>query len=155
MLISIFTVSRAPLDVAGSPDLVFSANSPGLVLITARGVAEKRNRSEGVLVSRGKLMNKGVSASLLCLTGAGLRATAAPAAANTYCRQSRGASVYAGNPAMSCGFALSTAAAYHSYDNGSQLFSVSSPTTVLTYTMTRSHSGSVCQGGNNAVVYLS
>ena len=106
-------------------------------------------------MSRGKLTNKGVIASLLRLSGAELLATASPAAADTYCGQYRVASVYAGNPATSCGFALSTAADYHSYGNGSQLFSVSSPTTALPYTTTRSRYGSVCQGENNAVVCLS
>ena len=107
-------------------------------------------------MSLGNLGSKGVIACLLAMTGAGLLATAAPAVADTYCGQSsRGASVYAGNSATSCGFALNTAEAYHSYGNGSQPFSVSSPATGLTYTMTCTSAGSVCQGGNNAVVYLS
>jgi hypothetical protein len=86
---------------------------------------------------------------------AAMLATAPPAAANTYCGESsRGIAVYAGNSQTSCGFALNVAEAYASYGNGSQPFSVSSPATGLSYTMTCTGAGSVCQGGNNAVVYL-
>lgn len=81
--------------------------------------------------------------------------TAPFASAETYCGQSmRGASVYAGTPETSCGFALNTAAAYAAYGSGAQPFSVSSPVTGLTYTMVCTQAGSVCQGGNNAVVYF-
>lgn len=80
----------------------------------------------------------------------------APAAfADTYCGQaSSGASVYAGNLDTSCEFAISTAEAYGSYGKGSQPFSVHSPVTGQDYTMTCTNAGSVCHGGNNAVVYL-
>jgi hypothetical protein len=82
-------------------------------------------------------------------------ASAPFASAETYCGQSmRGAAVYAGTPETSCGFALNTAAAYAAYGSGSQPFSVSSPVTGLTYTMVCTQAGSVCQGGNNAVVYF-
>jgi hypothetical protein len=86
----------------------------------------------------------------------GIAVTAAPAAvADTYCgKSSRGASVYAGNSDTSCEFAMNTAEAYHAYGNGSQPFSVHSPVTEQDYTMTCTNAGSVCQGGNNAVVYL-
>lgn len=81
--------------------------------------------------------------------------TAPTAAADTYCgTSSRGASVYAGNNRTSCAFALSTAEAYHSYGKGSQPFTVTSPTTGDTYTMTCIHAGSECSGGNDALVYL-
>ena len=77
------------------------------------------------------------------------------AVADTYCGESsRGASVYAGNADTSCGFAISTAEAYHAYGNGSHPFSVYSPVTGLTYMMTCTNAGSVCQGGNDALVYL-
>jgi hypothetical protein len=80
---------------------------------------------------------------------------AAPALADTYCgKSSRGASVYAGNSDTSCEFAMSTAEAYHAHGNGSHPFSVHSPVTGLTYSMTCTAAGSVCQGGNNALVYL-
>jgi hypothetical protein len=86
----------------------------------------------------------------------GFTMTAAPrAAADTYCgKSSRGASVYAGNSETSCDFAMSTAEAYHAYGSGSRPFNVSSPVTGLTYSMTCTAAGSVCQGGNNALVYL-
>lgn len=86
----------------------------------------------------------------------GLTVSAAPAAlADTFCgKSSRGASVYAGNSETSCEFAMSTAEAYHSYGKGSQPFSVYSPVTGQTYSMTCTVAGSVCQGGNNALVYL-
>ena len=81
--------------------------------------------------------------------------TAPPAVADTYCcKSSRGASVYAGNSETSCEFARSTAEAYHAYGNGLLPFSVHSPVTGLTYTMTCTAAGLVCQGGNNALVYL-
>jgi hypothetical protein len=86
----------------------------------------------------------------------GIAVTAAPAAvADTFCgKSSRGASVYAGNSDTSCEFAMSTAEAYHAYGKGSQPFSVHSPVTGMTYSMTCTSAGSVCQGGNNALVYL-
>jgi hypothetical protein len=86
----------------------------------------------------------------------GTTVTAAPAAfADTYCGQaSSGASVYAGNSDTSCEFAISTAEAYWNYGNGSHPFSVQSPVTGQTYTMTCTNAGSVCEGGNDAVVYL-
>ncbi len=86
----------------------------------------------------------------------GTTITAAPAAfADTYCGQaSSGAMVYAGNSDTSCEFAMSTAEAYWNHGNGSQPFSVYSQVTGRTYTMTCTDAGSVCQGGNNAVVYL-
>ena len=65
-----------------------------------------------------------------------------------------GASVYAGNSDTSCGFAISTAEAYHAYGNGSHPFSAYSPATGLTYTMICTNAVSVCHGGNNALVYL-
>ncbi len=77
------------------------------------------------------------------------------AAADTFCgTSSRGASVYVGNSHTSCGFALNVAEAYHSYGKGTQPFSVTSPVTGDTYTMTCTSAGSVCRGGNDAVVYL-
>ena len=86
----------------------------------------------------------------------GTTVIAAPAAfADTYCgKSSRGASVYVGNSDTSCEFAMNTAEAYHTYGNGSDPFSVYSPVTGQTYRMTCTNAGSVCQGGNNAVVYL-
>ena len=86
----------------------------------------------------------------------GMTVTVAPPAfADTYCGQaSSGARVYAGNLDTSCEFAMSTAEAYASYRTGSHPFSVNSPVTGQTYTMTCTNAGSVCQGGNNAVVYL-
>jgi hypothetical protein len=88
--------------------------------------------------------------------GAGVAGTCAGvAAADTLCgKSSRGASVYAGNSDTSCEFAMKTAEAYHAYGNGSQPFSVYSPVTGQTYSMTCTVAGSVCQGGNNALVYL-
>ncbi len=88
--------------------------------------------------------------------GAGITVTATPLAwADTYCgKSSRGASVYAGNSDTSCEFAMNTAEAYHAYGNGSNPFSVSSPVTGKTYSMTCTAAGSICQGGNNALVYL-
>lgn len=78
-----------------------------------------------------------------------------PARADTYCgKSSRGASVYAGNAQTSCDFAMSTAEAYHAYGKGSAPFNVTSPVTGQTYSMTCTTAGSVCQGGNNALVYL-
>ena len=75
--------------------------------------------------------------------------------ADTYCGQaSSGATVYAGNSDTSCEFAMSTAEAYRNYGKGSNPFSVVSPVTGQTYTMTCTNAGSVCQGGNNAIVYL-
>lgn len=87
---------------------------------------------------------------------AGVAATGAPtAAADTYCgKSSRGASVYAGNAETSCEFAMRTAEAYHATGVGSQPFNVYSPVTGQTYSMTCTSAGSVCQGGNNALVYL-
>lgn len=87
---------------------------------------------------------------------AGITVAVAPVAmADTFCgKSSRGASVYAGNSETSCEFALNTAEAYHAYGNGSNPFSVQSPVTGLTYSMTCTVAGSVCQGGNNALVYL-
>jgi hypothetical protein len=97
----------------------------------------------------------GVSAVSFAVA-AGITVTAAPAAvADTYCgNSSRGASVYAGNSDTSCEFAMNTAEVYHTHGNGSNPFSVYSPVTGQTYTMTCTDAGSVCQGGNNAVVYL-
>lgn len=82
--------------------------------------------------------------------------SASPVArADTYCgKSSAGASVFAGNATTSCEFAMSTAEAYHSYGHGSEPFSVRSPVTGQTYSMTCTAAGSVCQGGNNALVYL-
>ena len=54
----------------------------------------------------------------------------------------------------SCEFAMNTAEVYWNYGDGSHPFSVYSPVTGQTYTMTCTNAGSVCQGGNNAVVYL-
>ena len=87
---------------------------------------------------------------------AGTAVTAAPPAfADTYCGQAgSGARVYAGNSDTSCEFAMSTAEAYSNYGKGSNPFSVVSPVTGQTYTMTCTNAGSVCQGGNNAIVYL-
>jgi hypothetical protein len=86
----------------------------------------------------------------------GTTVTAAPTAfSDTYCGQaSSGARVYAGNSDTSCEFAMSTAEAYWNHGVGSQPFSVYSPVTGQTYTMTCIHAGSICQGGNNALVYL-
>ncbi len=106
------------------------------------------------------MVNKGFMAlvgSVVLSVGAAAAslATASPAAADTYCGQSsRGSSVYAGTPETSCGFALNVAEAYASYGSGSRPFSVPSPVTGMTYTMVCTQAGSVCQGGNNAVVYL-
>lgn len=82
--------------------------------------------------------------------------TATPAAvADTYCgKSSRGATVYAGNPDTSCEFAVNTAETYHAHGVGSNPFDVYSPVTGMTYSMTCTAAGSVCQGGNNALVYL-
>lgn len=75
--------------------------------------------------------------------------------ADTYCGQaSSGARVFAGNSDTSCEFALSTAEAYASYGKGSWPFSVHSPVTGHGVRMTCTQAGSVCQGGNNAVVCL-
>ncbi|OBI83250.1 hypothetical protein [Mycobacterium asiaticum] len=96
-----------------------------------------------------------VSAASLAVTLASTLSAPPSAVADTYCgKSSRGASVYAGNSDTSCQFALSTAEAYHAYGNGSEPFEVKSPVTGQTYTMTCTAAGSVCQGGNNAVVYL-
>lgn len=86
----------------------------------------------------------------------GTTVTGVPAAfADTYCGQvPSGASVYAGNSDTSCEFAMSTAEAYGNYGKGSWPFNVHSPVTGQDYTMTCTNAGSVCQGGNNAVVYL-
>jgi hypothetical protein len=86
----------------------------------------------------------------------GIAVNAAPtAAADTFCgKSSRGASVYAGNSQTSCEFAMSTAEAYHAYGKGSLPFDVQSPVTGQSYSMTCTAAGSVCQGGNNALVYL-
>ncbi len=82
-------------------------------------------------------------------------AVAPMAVADTFCgKSSRGASVYAGNPNTSCEFAMSTAEAYHAHGSGSNPFSVYSPVTGQIYTMTCTVAGSVCQGGNDALVYL-
>lgn len=93
---------------------------------------------------------------LSCAAITALTIVIAPnAAADTFCgTSSRGASVYAGNSQTSCGFALSVAEAYHSYGNGSHPFTATSPVTGEAYTMTCTVAGSVCQGGNGAVVYL-
>jgi hypothetical protein len=89
-------------------------------------------------------------------TAAGTTVTVAPAAsADTYCGQaSSGERVFAGNSDTSCDFAMSTAEAYRNHGVGSQPFSVFSPVTGQTYTMTCIHAGSLCQGGNNALVYF-
>ena len=94
----------------------------------------------------------GVSAATVAFAAV----AAAPSAfADTFCGQSSlGAAVYAGNSETSCQFALSTAEAYHAYGNGSQPFDVYSPVTGRNYTMTCTVAGSVCQGGDNALVYL-
>jgi hypothetical protein len=97
-----------------------------------------------------------VVSAVSCAVAGGITVTAPPAAmADTYCgKSSRGTSVYAGNSDTSCEFAMNTAEAYHAYGNGSQPFSVRSPVTGQTYSMTCTAAGSVCQGGNNALVYL-
>jgi hypothetical protein len=96
-----------------------------------------------------------LGAALPFLVASAAVLSSSPAAADTYCGQSpRGASVYAGNSETSCGFALSTAQAYATYGNGAEPFSVSSPVTGMSYVMTCTSAGSVCRGGNNAVVYL-
>lgn len=104
---------------------------------------------------KGRVMIKhiGVFAVSLAFVAA---VTATPAAkADTYCgKSSRGASVYAGNSDTSCEFALKTAETYHAVGNGSAPFDVYSPVTGRTYSMTCTAAGSVCQGGNNALVYL-
>jgi hypothetical protein len=86
----------------------------------------------------------------------GMAVAPAPAAfADTYCGQaSSGAGVFAGNSDTSCEFALATAEAYWKYGNGSHPFTVHSPVTGQDYEMTCTDAGSVCQGGNNALVYL-
>lgn len=90
-----------------------------------------------------------VVATATCLT------TAPLASADTYCGMaSSGAAVYAGNAHTSCAFALSTAEAYWSYGKGAQPFTVYSPVTERDYTMECTSAGSVCQGGEDAVVYL-
>lgn len=96
----------------------------------------------------------GVTAALGMI--AGLALVSAPvASADTFCgTSSRGASVYAGNANTSCQFALNTAEAYHAYGTGSDPFDVYSPATGLTYSMVCTVAGSVCQGGNDALVYL-
>lgn len=93
---------------------------------------------------------------LMAAAVAALGLVQAPSAsADTYCGQaSSGARVYAGNSDTSCEFAMKTAEAYWNYGKGSDPFSVYSPATGQTYTMTCTIAGSVCQGGNNAVVYL-
>ncbi|OBJ58989.1 hypothetical protein [Mycobacterium asiaticum] len=97
----------------------------------------------------------GVSAVSLAVAAVSTLTATPPAQADTYCgKSSRGASVYAGNSETSCRFALSTAEAYHAYGNGSQPFDVKSPVTGQTYSMTCTAAGSICQGGNNALVYL-
>lgn len=53
-----------------------------------------------------------------------------------------------------CGEASSTAEAYWNNGYGSHPFDVHSPVTGQDYTMTCTNAGSVCQGGNNAIVYL-
>ncbi len=96
-----------------------------------------------------------VSAASAAIMVATTFAPAPAAFADTYCGQaSSGASVFAGNADTSCDFALSTAEAYWNYGNGSHPFSVHSPVTGQDYEMTCTGAGSVCQGGNNAVVYL-
>jgi hypothetical protein len=81
--------------------------------------------------------------------------TVPTAVAESFCgTSSRGASVYAGNDHTSCGFALAVAEAYHSRGNGSDPFRVKSPKTSDTYTMVCENAGTVCRGGNDAVVYL-
>ena len=96
-----------------------------------------------------------VSAVTIAVVGGISVAAAGPAAADTYCgKSSRGASVFAGNADTSCEFAMNTAEAYHAYGKGSNPFTVSSPVAGQTYTMTCTSAGSVCQGGNNALVYL-
>jgi len=90
-----------------------------------------------------------------CAMAAGTVTVPPAALADTYCGQaSSGASVYAGNSDTSCEFAISTAEAYWNYGNGSHPFSVHSPVTGQDFTMTCTNAGSVCQGGNNAVVDL-
>jgi hypothetical protein len=93
---------------------------------------------------------------LVSTVAVGLAVIAAPTAmADAFCgKSSRGASVYAGNSGTSCEFAMNTAEAYHAYGKGSQPFDVYSPVTGLTYTMTCTEAGSVCQGANDALVYL-
>lgn len=97
----------------------------------------------------------GVSTVAIAITFGSNAIDTPPAVADTYCGvSSRGAMVYAGNLDTSCEFAINTAEAYHAYGNGSHPFSVSSPVTRQVYTMTCIHAGTVCSGGNNAVVYL-
>lgn len=102
------------------------------------------------------MINKVLAVPAVFALAVGITVTAAPVAvADTYCgTSSRGASVYAGNSGTSCQFALNTAEAYHAYGNGSEPFDVYSPVTGLTYTMTCTSAGSVCRGGNDALVYL-
>ena len=103
------------------------------------------------------MIKQAVEVSVVSIAMAvGTTVTTAPTAfADTYCGQaSSGARVYAGNSDTSCEFAMSTAEAYWNYGKGSTPFSVSSPVTGQTYTMTCTVAGSVCQGGNDAVVYL-
>lgn len=97
----------------------------------------------------------GVSAVSIAVA-AGIAVTGAPtASADIYCgKSSGGASVYSGNAGTSCEFAMKTAEAYHAYGVGSTPFDVFSPVTGQTYSMTCTVAGSVCQGGNNALVYL-
>ncbi|BDD80291.1 hypothetical protein TPB0596_00540 [Tsukamurella pulmonis] len=76
-------------------------------------------------------------------------------AAPSYCGTStRGASVYSGNASTSCAFAMNTANTYHVNGSGSRPFKVYSRVTNTTYTMTCTNAGSVCSGGNGALVYL-
>ena len=96
------------------------------------------------------------SAALLA-TAASLTVAVAPAGADPgpFCgTSSYGASVSVGSPNTSCPFAMNTAEAYHDHGVGSQPFSVTSPVTGLTYTMTCTDAGSVCQGADGAVVII-
>jgi hypothetical protein len=96
-----------------------------------------------------------VSAASFAIVAGTTAAPAPPAFADTYCGQaSSGARVFAGNSDTSCEFALSTAEAYWHSGNGSQPFDVHSSVTGQDYEMTCTSAGSVCRGGNNAVVYL-
>lgn len=102
------------------------------------------------------LIKRVLEIAVLFATAVGTMVIVAPAAlADTYCGQaSSGARVYAGNSDTSCEFAISTAEAYWNHGKGSQPFSVHSPITGQNYMMTCTDAGSVCEGGNNAVVYL-
>ncbi|TWS18582.1 hypothetical protein FK529_14805 [Tsukamurella asaccharolytica] len=101
------------------------------------------------------MTRKLVAATAVFALGAALAPTAAANAAPSYCGTStRGAAVYSGNANTSCAFAINTANTYHVNGSGSRPFKVYSRVTNTTYIMTCTNAGSVCTGGNGAVVYL-